>query len=634
MPGAPSVDAKQGKKLLLTLTALGVVYGDIGTSPLYAFKECFYGPHAIAVNPVNVMGVLSLIFWCLVVVITVKYVIVLTRADNGGEGGTFALLGILSGAIKEHQGKWLFMALPFLSLVSAALLYSDGMITPAISVLSAVEGIEAVIPAASRFVVPATCLILVGLFSVQKYGTARIGGCFGPIMLVWFITLAVIGCLNIVKHPGVLTALSPYYALAYFQANGLHGFVVLGAVVLCITGGEALYADMGHFGRLPIRNGWLWIACPSLALNYMGQGALLLYNPAAAQSPFYMAVPSFLLVPMIILATMATVIASQAMITGVYSLTQQAMQFGFLPRMKVVHTSPSTRGQVYLPVINNLLMVACVLLVLIFQNSTGLAAAYGLAVTGAMGITSILYFAILCFVWNWPKYKSIPLLGLFLLFDLPFLVANLIKIPDGGWLPLAVGAAFIATMTTWKKGRSYLGDRFARMNMPFSAFIKTLQHGKISRSPGTGVYMSMNLNIAPMPLTRSLALIHTLPETIVLLSIRISNTPYVPADKRLGIDSRHKDLGVYRVGAYYGYLEYPNIPEISELSRNTELPLPLYDCTFYLGRETIVPVAENAVMARWRRELFVFLSRNARNASIFFQIPTSRVVEIGTHLEI
>lgn len=618
----------------MAITALGVVFGDIGTSPLYTLKECFHGPHAIAVTHTNVMGVLSLIFWSLMVVVTIKYVCFVTKADNDGSGGIFALLGIVSNAIKASPRNRFFKALPYLTLCSGALLYSDGVITPAISVLSAVEGLTDVAPEAGRAVVPITCLILVGLFSFQKHGTARIGGIFGPIMLVWFMSIALIGIVNIIETPGVLMALNPYYALAYFQANHLHGIIVLGAVVLCITGGEALYADLGHFGRLPIRNSWLCVACPSLILNYLGQGALLLNNPEAAQSPFYQAVPQFFLAPMLVLATMATVIASQALITGVYSLTQQAMNFGFLPRMRVVHTSSATEGQVYLPTINSMLMVACVAIVLIFQNSSGLAAAYGLANTGAMNITTVLYFAVIRYAWNWPLRKVLPLLALFLLFDLPFLGANLIKVMDGGWLPMLIAVVFITSMTTWKKGRAYLFERFERMSMPLSAFLITLRELKTHRSPGIGIYMTMNQNLTPMPLARSLALIHTTPETIVLLTIKSANTPYVQPEKRIHLNQDDKDLGVYRMTVSYGYMEQPNVAEISELSRKTPLPLPLYDSTFYLGRETILPATENPVMHPWRRELFIFLSRNAWNASTFFNIPSSRVVEIGTHLEV
>ncbi len=625
--------AKSGVSAV-AVTALGVVFGDIGTSPLYALKECFHGPHAIAINHVNVMGVLSLIFWSLMVVITIKYICFVTKADNHGEGGTFALLGILRENIKNDEKRMFFRILPFLALGSAALLYSDGIITPAISVLSAVEGLNVATPAAQEFVVPLTFIILITLFMMQKHGTARIGSIFGPIMLVWFASIAVVGLINIVQNPGVVMALSPHYALEYFKANHLHGIIVLGTVVLCITGGEALYADLGHFSRMPIRNAWLYVACPALILNYLGQGALLLKNPAASHHPFYEAVPGPLLYPMLGLATMATVIASQALITGVYSLTHQAMRLGFLPRMNIVHTSSAAKGQIYMPTINNLLMVACLALVLIFQNSSGLAAAYGLAVTGAMGMTSVLYFAVIRYVWKWPLLKALPLLLLFLFFDLPFLGANLVKVLDGGWLPLAGSITLIAIMTTWKKGRTYLAECIQEMSMPLAVFLVSLWEGEIKRSPGIGVYLTMNQNLTPMPLTRTAALIHTAPEKIVLLTFKTANTPLVAPENRISISDRDKEVGVYRMVASYGYMEHPSITEISELSRGTEAHLPLYDCTFYLGRETILPSDGKKVMRPWRQTLFIFLSNNARNASTFFNIPMSRVVEIGTHFEL
>ena len=618
----------------MAITALGVVFGDIGTSPLYALKECFHGPHAIAITSINIMGVLSLIFWSLMVVITIKYVCFVTKADNNGEGGTFALLAIVTNALKNMPTNRFFKLLPYLSLCSAALIYSDGIITPAISVLSAVEGLNEAAPAAARMVVPITCVILVVLFSFQKHGTSRIGRVFGPIMMLWFFSIAMVGVVNIIEHPEILGALSPHHAFVYFQENHLHGIIVLGTVVLCITGGEALYADLGHFSRLPIKNAWLLIACPALVLNYLGQGAHLLHNPAAATHPFYQAVPPMFLPFMLVLATVATVIASQALITGVYSLTQQAIHFGFLPRMQVVHTSSSTEGQIYLPTINNLVMVACVALVLIFQNSSGLAAAYGLANTGAMNITSILYFAVIRYAWKWPLIKIIPLLSLFLLFDLPFLGANLIKVLDGGWLPLLVSVVFITVMTTWKTGRAHLWERFMRMSMPLDAFLESLKEVKIKRSPGIGVYMTMNQNLTPMPLARSVALIHTAPETVVLLTIRTAGIPYVEPEDRIDLNESDKELGIYRMTVLYGYMERPNMFEISEISKKTPVPLPIYDCTFYLGRETIFGATQDSVMHPWRRALFIFLSNNAWNASTFFNIPTSRVVEIGTHLEL
>lgn len=617
----------------VAVTALGVVYGDIGTSPLYALKECFHGPHAIAVNEVNVMGVLSLIFWSLVVVITVKYVFFITKADDHGEGGTFALLAILRETIEKSPNRPLFKAMPFFALGSAALLYSDGIITPAVSVLSAVEGLNVVTSAAENLVVPITCVILIILFLLQKHGTARIGSVFGPVMLLWFTVLAGIGIMNILKHPAVLTAVSPHYALAYFQANHIHGFVVLGTVVLCITGGEALYADMGHFSRLPIRNSWISLVCPALMLNYLGQGALILNNPEAAYNPFYRAVPHSFLIPMLVLATAATIIASQALITGVFSLTQQAMQLGFMPRMRVVHTSSAAKGQIYLPTINTVLMISCLALVLIFESSSGLAAAYGLAVTGAMAMTSILYFSVTHFAWGWPLWRALPLLCLFLLFDLPFLGANIIKISDGGWLPLLASVLIISIMTTWKKGRAKLAESFEEISMPLAGYLRSLRENEFARSPGTGVFMSMNQDLTPLPLANFSSHVRAVPETVVLLTIKTVNAPYVRPEKRIVLIDTDKDVGFYRMLVLYGYMERPDMAAIINETKDT--PVSLLEATFYLGRETLLPAkGDDAAMHPWRRALFDFLSRNAWNASIFFNIPSERVMEIGTRLEL
>ncbi len=616
----------------MAITALGVVYGDIGTSPLYALKECFHGPHAIPVNPVNVMGVLSLIFWSLMIVITVKYVFFITKADDQGEGGTFALLDILNKTIGKAPRGLFFKMLPFFALCSAALLYSDGIITPAVSVLSAVEGLNVATTAAEDLVVPITCIILIALFLLQKHGTARIGSVFGPVMLLWFTVLAAIGIINIIKHPSVLMAVSPHYALAYFQANHIHGAIVLGSVILCVTGGEALYADLGHFSRLPIRNSWLFLVCPALVINYLGQGALILDNPAAAHNPFYQSVPHDFLIPMLVLATIATVIASQALITGVYSLTQQAMHLGFMPRMRVVHTSSAAKGQVYLPTVNTMLMLACIALVLIFRSSSGLAAAYGLAVTGAMGLTSILYFAVTHYAWRWSLWMSFPLLCLFLLFDLSFLGVNLIKIADGGWLPLLASMLIIVVMTTWKKGRTKLAANFERISKPISGFLTSLREGAFARSPGTGVFMTMNQKITPLPLVNFSALVHAVPEKVILLTIKTVNAPYVSDEGRVEFYDDDRDVGFYRMLVSYGYMEQPDMADIIDKSKDT--PAPLDNATFYLGRETLLLSAGmEGSMHRWRSALFDFLSKNAWNASIFFNIPASKVMEIGTRLK-
>ena len=616
----------------LTLGALGVVYGDIGTSPLYTLKECFSGPHALPITEGNVMGVLSLIFWSLIMVVTVKYVVFVTRADNKGEGGTFALLAVAYGAVLRGRNSPFLRSLPYLALISAALLYSDGIITPAISVLSAVEGLNEVAPSLSFAVLPLTCAILALLFLCQKYGTARLGGVFGPVMLLWFCALAAVGVVNMVHHPAILEAVNPWYAWRYFAHNGTHALLVLSTVVLCITGGEALYADLGHFGRLPIKRGWLYVACPALLLNYMGQGALLLQDPTAAANPFYQAVPAAFQAPMLVLATLATVIASQALISGVYSLTCQAIHLGFLPRMRIVHTSRDARGQVYLPTVNTLLMLACICTVLFFQSSSGLAAAYGLAVTGAMSITSLLFYAVTRYVWQWSRAKALGLLILFLCFDLPFVAACGVKLTEGGWLPLLVTALLFTVMATWREGRVLLARRFERMSMPLKAFTQTLNQGRVRRTPGMGVYMTLNRNFAPLPLARTVALMHSAPETIVLLTIQTAKTPLVEPEKRLSVDKEFEDMGVFRMLVCYGYMEQPDMQEVAALSKQGTLSLPLYDCTFYLGRETYVAVQDS--MPRWRRELFCYLSRNAWNSATFFNIPPSRVMEIGTQLSL
>ena len=618
----------------LVLAALGVVYGDIGTSPLYTLKECFSGAHALAVTAPNVLGVLSLIIWSLFAVITVKYVLFILRADNKGEGGTFALLSIVYGAVLRGRNHLFLRALPLLACVSAALLYSDGIITPAISVLSAVEGLKEAAPELDFLVLPLTCGILAALFLAQKYGTARLGGVFGPVMLLWFTAIGAAGLWSVGQSPQVLHAFNPWYALTCLAANKAQALLILSTVVLCVTGGEALYADLGHFGRSPIRHGWLWVACPALLLNYLGQGALLLREPQAAVHPFYLMLPEGLLPFMLVLATLATVIASQALISAVYSLTRQAVHLGFLPRMRVVHTSADASGQIYMPTVNTALMLACIVTVLFFKTSSGLAAAYGLAVTGAMCMTSLLFFAVTRHVWHWPLWKSGALLGFFLCFDLPFLGASLIKIREGGWLPLLVTLLLVVVMHTWRQGRVALARRFERMSQPLKAFVHMLDGHKVRRSPGTGVYLTLNRNFAPLALARMAALMHAAPERVVLLTIRFSQAPLVDTAQRISVDRAYQSSGVYGLVAHYGYMEQPDMREIAALARAADLPLPLYDCTFYLGRETFVAGDDAPAMPGWQRGLFCYLSRNAWNTATFFRIPPSRVMEIGAQLGI
>ncbi|MDQ7834194.1 MAG: potassium transporter Kup [Humidesulfovibrio sp.] len=617
--------------MALALAALGVVYGDIGTSPLYAVKECFHGPHAIPLLPINIMGVLSLIVWSLTIVVSIKYVMFVLRADNKGEGGVFALLALLHKAV-EGKSKAKYALVVFLGIFGAALLYGDGIITPAISVLSAMEGLSVATDAATPIIIPGTCLVLITLFMMQKHGTEKIGKVFGPIMIVWFSTLAVLGLVAIAKQPGILAAVNPYYAVLFFMENHLHGMVVLGSVVLCITGGEALYADMGHFGRVPIRLSWYCMVLPALLLNYFGQGALLLAEPDKSFNPFYGLVPGFLLYPMVALATMATVIASQAMISGVFSLTQQAMQMGFCPRMRIVNTSAHTKGQIFLPGINNAMMVACLGLVLAFKSSSGLAAAYGIAVTIDMTITSIFFFFVMSMLWRWSAWKTVPLLALFLLFDLSFLGSNLLKILDGGWFTLTVAAIIMTAMLTWRDGKKGLGKQFAAMGLPINLFLESLVAlDRPIRIPGTAVFMSVSTTGTPITLLHHYKHIKVLHEQIILLSITSTEMPFVPDDSRLEVTSLGH--GFFRIIVRYGFMQTPNVPEILRLARAHGLDIELSNTTFFLGRETLLTGGPTK-MASWRKNLFAYMSRNAWNATTFFGIPPGRVVELGSQVEL
>ncbi|MFZ5428538.1 MAG: potassium transporter Kup [Thermodesulfobacteriota bacterium] len=613
----------------LALAALGIVYGDIGTSPLYTIKECFHGAHAVAVTPANVYGVLSMVFWSLMMVVSIKYVLFITRADNKGEGGIFALLAMLRSGPASQGRYWRMMLL--MAAFGAALLYGDGVITPAISVLSAIEGLEVATEAARDFVVPLSCLVLVGLFLFQKHGTASIGRVFGPLMIVWFLVLGALGLMEIVQEPLILRALNPMHAVEFFRINHLHGIVVLGSVVLCITGGEALYADMGHFGRAPIRLSWYAVVLPGLLLNYFGQGALLLDHPGMAANPFYALVPRDLLYPMVALSTAATIIASQAMISGVYSLTQQAIQLGFTPRMHIVHTSERAVGQIYMPSVNWGLMAACIGLVLVFRESSRLAAAYGIAVTATMAITSVLYFEVTRLNWKWPLWKSAPLLALFLFFDVSFLGANLLKIVDGGWFTLTLALAVLTVMVTWRDGRAILARHYGGMRIPVDVFLRDLAGYKPQRAAGTAVFMSISPEGVPHTLLHHFKHNEALHERVVLLSILSAETPTVPDRERLAIESL--GLGFYRVVASYGFMETPSVPEILELAGRQGLEFDVYATSFFLGRETLLTTGE-APMAGWRKKLFAFMSRNAWNATSFFGIPPGRVVELGNQVEL
>jgi len=625
----PNLETRAGL-LALSLGALGVVYGDIGTSPLYSVRECFHGQHAIALNPTNILGVLSLVFWSLTVVITIKYVGFIMKADNRGEGGIFALLALLLGAKSRmsHRRRTLVI---LAAVFGATLLYGDGIITPAISVLSAIEGLEMTMAAAKPVVVPLTCLILFGLFFLQKHGTQSIGRLFGPIMVLWFGTIALLGLVSIVQAPLFLKALNPWYAVEFFLVNHRHGFVVLGSAVLCITGGEALYADMGHFSPKAIRVSWLLLVYPALILNYYGQGAILLTSPQAAFHPFYALVPRFLLYPLVALSTIATIIASQAMFSGVYSLTQQAIQLGYLPRLRIIHTSAQTKGQIYMPGVNWAMMLGCIGLVLAFRESSRLAGAYGIAVTATMGITSIIYFFVLRRHWNWSLARALPLVGLFLLFDLSFFGANLFKILDGGWFTLGVATVLALFMTTWKEGRKVLGQAISSFRMPADLFLADVARKHPFRIPGTAVFMSVSPEGIPGALMHHYKLNKVLHQTVVFLSILVEEIPRVNPKERLKLENLGE--GFYRLIARFGFMETPNVPELMEQARPLGLEADPMDTTYILERETLLTTGKSG-MSFWRKVLFSMMSRNAMNPTNYFKLPPNRVIEIGAQVEI
>lgn len=620
----------QAKTLALAIGALGVVYGDIGTSPLYAIKECFHGLHAIALSEGNVLGVLSLVFWSLTMVVSIKYVIFILRADNKGEGGIYALLALIPSD-KRMISSRLHSTVVIAGIFGAALLYGDGIITPAISVLSAIEGLEVATTAAAPAVLPLTCMVLLLLFLVQRHGTAGIGKVFGPVVLIWFAAIATLGVVQIVQNPHILIALNPAHACKFFVENGLHGMVVLGSVVLCITGGEALYADLGHFGRKAIRISWLSVAFPALLLNYFGQGALLLGHPDLASNPFYGLVPKPLLYPMVGLSTMATVIASQAMITGVFSLTQQAVQLGYFPRVNIVHTSPETKGQIYIPQINYALMLACIGLVLAFRESSRLAGAYGIAVTATMGITSILYFFVLTRTWSWSLWKAAPLVAVFIAFDLAYFGSNLLKIADGGWFTLAVAAAVMIAMTTWRDGRAELSKKMISTRFPLSLFLEDIARKNPMRVEGTAVFMTVSPVGTPSALLHHFKHNRMLHERVIVLSVRSADVPTVPEAERLKVEELGQ--GFYRLLAFYGFMETPNVPYVLRMASRFGLDADPVTTTYFLGRETLATGGDSKMM-RWRKSLFAFMSRNAWTAPAYFGIPSDRVIEIGVQIEL
>ncbi len=620
-----------GKRLaILSLTALGVVYGDIGTSPLYALRECFKPEYGIAATAQNINGILSLIVWSLILVVSLKYIVFIMRADNRGEGGMFALLALILQRTHRAADSRRRAVLIGLGLFGAALLYGDGMITPAISVLSAVEGLEVAAPQLHRWVVPLALAILLAFFLIQRFGTARVGVTFGPITLVWFLAIGAFGLAEIIRAPAVLRALNPWYAIGFFFDHGTASFFVLGAVVLAITGAEALYADMGHFGKRPIRVAWLAVAFPCLLLNYFGQGALVLGNNAAANNPFYLLVPRPLLFPMIVLATMAAVIASQAMVSGAFSLTQQSIQLGYSPRMQVVHTSRRQAGQIYIPEVNNILMVGCLLLVLAFQSSTRLGAAYGVAVTGTFVISTIIFAVVARQRWGWSRLAIGAMVTGFLIVDLSFFAANLTKVLHGGWVPLALAVALFTLMATWKRGRQILGEMLQRASLPLNLFLEDVERRKPPRVPGTAVFMTSSNDGVPVVLLHHLKHNKVLHEQVVLMSVKSEEVPEVLDAERVTLEEIGH--GFWRLTARYGFMESPDVGEILELAAAAGFHARPSETSFYLGRERLIPTGRSG-MRRWRKKIFSLMSRNARSATEFFNIPPNRVVELGTQLE-
>jgi KUP system potassium uptake protein len=632
MSAHSSPHSHQASTAALTLGALGVVFGDIGTSPLYTLKECIHAAGGVKVSHHDLYGILSLIFWSMTMVVTLKYLTFIMRADNRGEGGIFALLALVPGKMRTTtHGR--IQPLAVLAIVGACLLFGDGIITPAISVLGAVEGIAVANPDLSGYIVPITAAIITALFLIQSRGTGAVGALFGPVMLVWFATLAALGLWNIGHHPEILHALSPVYGVEYLIHHGWHSLHILASVVLAITGGEALYADMGHFGVKPIRMAWLYCAMPALAINYFGQGALVLANPAAALNPFFAQVPAgWATYAMVGLSSAAAVIASQALISGCFSLTRQAMQLGYFPRLTVRHTAHHTEGQIYLPEINAILAAGCLLLVLLFKSSSALAAAYGLAVTGTMAITSFMYYLVVRETWNWSLPKALAILVLFLTFDIPFLAANLSKFVDGGYVPILVGAAFAAVMITWARGRSLVALRYSLRYPNPRAAQERLAERLVHRVPGVAVFMSSNPNMLPPLLVRYVERARSLHEHVILLNVAITGNPTEPEESRFELSTGED--GFHRIVIRYGFMEQPRVAEVLlDALESAGLPFDATEITYYLGRENFI-ASRRGHMGPLAEGFFAFLQRNAVPADRYFQLPFRQVVEIGTQMDL
>ena len=620
----------KGNLAALTLAATGVVFGDIGTSPLYALKECFSPDHGIPFSQDSVFGVLSMVFWAFLIVVSLKYVLFVMRASNHGEGGILALMALALRTVPQNSRR--SMTIIMLGVFGACMFYGDAVITPAISVLSAVEGLEVVSPQFTRYVIPITLVIIVFLFLIQRSGTHIVGSLFGPIMLLWFLVLAVMGIVNILENPHVLVAIRPIFAILFLWEHSVQAFIVLGAVFLVLTGAEALYADMGHFGAKPIRLAWFFVTMPSLLLNYFGQGAMLINNPAAIENPFFLMVPEAFTLPLVILATIATVIASQAVISGAYSMTSQAILLGFVPKMKISYTSDNEIGQIYMPTINWFLLIVVVAVVLAFRSSGNLAAAYGIAVTTTMIITTILAAIVMSFVWKWNPFFIFFVIASFLVVDLSFLVANLLKIAEGGWFPLLLVAFCFLLLMTWFQGRRILRDKAVQGGIPLESFVKSLQAHPPHRVEGTAVFLTAHVDYVPVAMLHNLKHNRILHERVIFLKISVWDVPYVQSAERLTF----KDMGdsMYLVRAIYGFKETPDVTEIMTLiGKEFNIDCDMMDTSFFLARDTVIPSAIPG-MALWREKLFAWMFQNAAKPADFFQIPTNRVVELGAKIEI
>ena len=633
MSASQTDDPRTAAKIKLAVGAIGIVFGDIGTSPLYAFRETFVGPHPLTIDDAHVLGVVSLILWSMLLIVAVQYVSILMRADNKGQGGSLALIALITRSIGKSSYGWLVV---LLGVFATALFYGDSMITPAISVLSAVEGLTVVNPQLDRYVIPIALVLLIGLFVLQKRGTTKVGALFAPVMIVYFVVIAALGAMHIFDAPEVFRAVNPWYAINFFVIDKWLAFLALGSVVLAVTGSEALYSDMGHFGRGPMRLSWFGFVMPCLLLNYFGQGAMILgmgdaSAAEAIRSPFFYLAPEVMRLPLVLLATAATFIASQAVISGAFSITHQAIQLGFVPRLSIRHTSDEHEGQIYIPVVNWALMIAVILLVLFFRNSSNLASAYGIAVTGAVTIDTLLMGVLLIGVWKWRPVIAIPVVLVFLIVDGAYFAANLMKVPSGGWFPLLVGAIAFTLLTTWAKGRKLMRQHMAEATLPLDIFAKSGRNST-AKVPGTAIFMNSGSNGTPSALLHNIKHNKVLHERVVVLTVQIADIPYVDEEDRFKISSLGD--GFYRVVLHYGFMEETDVPAaLSKLDNICGGPFEMMQTSFFLSRQTLL-TAEKPGMAIWREKLFAWMMRNAATPMEFFRLPTNRVVELGSQVEI